>query len=149
MASRLSLAILVTSLVAAQDLVVAQVSGGDVTLQIPMKLTKLSTDITKVTVSCTLDSQALRYDEQGRQTTRIFADSGDVPVSHGQLVTTLSIVFTKFTLMINPAGVTATYSCFLTGTDRTGMTANFSDSSTFPQFRVTPTPPPLRGTFVW
>jgi hypothetical protein len=43
MVSRLSLAILVACLVAAPDLVVAQVAGGDVTLKVPLNLTKLST----------------------------------------------------------------------------------------------------------
>ena len=146
MVSRLSIAILAGCLVAAQD-AVAQVPGGDVTLKVPLNLTKLSTDITKVRVSCTLDSAALRSDAQGRLTTRIFADT-EVPVSNGQLVTALSIVFSQFTL-ISPAGATATYNCSLDGTDRTGRTALFTDSSPFPQFRLTPTPAPLIGTFAW
>ena len=81
-------------------------------------------------------------------TTRIFADT-EVPVSNGQLVTTLSIVFSKFTLMINPAGATATYQCILEGSDRTGLWGLFTDSSTQPQFRLTPNTAPLRGTFTW
>jgi hypothetical protein len=148
MVSRLSIAILAGCLVAAQDLVVAQVPGGDVTLKVPLNLTRLSTDITKVRITCTLYSAALRaYDLQGQETQRISVIT-EVPVSNGQLVTTSSVVFSKFTL-INPAGATAIYDCSLVGTDKTGLSAIFTDSSPFPQFRVTPTPANLKGTFAW
>jgi hypothetical protein len=149
MTSRLSLVILVACLVAAPDVAVAQVPGGDVTLNVPLNLTKLSADLTKLRVSCQLYSTALKSDELTRTTTVIFADSGYVPVSNGQLVTTLSIVFSKFTLTTNPAGVTADYTCDLAGADKTGFEAPFSASSPYPAFKLTPTPARLRGTFTW
>ena len=151
MTSRLSLAILVACLVAAPDVAVAQVPGGDVTLKVPMNLTKLSTELAKVRVSCQVDSTALRYDEQGRTTTTIFADSGYIPVSNGQVITTASIVFSKFSLMNNPAGVTATYSCSLDAVDRAGLEGLLTTTrpQIYPQFTLTPTPAVLRGTFTW
>ena len=149
MTSRLSLAILVACLVAAPDVAVAQIPGGDVTLKVPVNFTKLSADLAKLRVSCTLDSPALMYDEQGRTSTRIFADSGQLPVSNGQFVTTLTIVFSKFTLKSNPAGITATYRCDLDGEDKTGFGAPFTASSSYPAFKLTPTPAALIGTFTW
>ena len=148
MASRLSFAILAAFLVAAPEVAVAQVAGGDVTLKIPLNLTKLSADLVKVRVSCTLQSTALRTsDAQGQETNRAFVTS-EVPVSNGQVVTTLTLVFSKFTL-INPAGVTAIYACSLGGTDKTGAGSVFNDSNPFLPFRVTPTPANLTGTFTW
>lgn len=148
MASRLSLAILVACLVAAQDVAVAQVAGGDVTLKVPLNLTKLSTDLVKVRVSCALQSTALRtIDAQGQETQRAFVTS-EVPVSNGQVITTLTLVFSKFTL-VNPAGVTATYGCSLGGTDNRGQGSVFEASNPFLPFRVSPTPANLTGTFTW
>jgi hypothetical protein len=69
-------------------------------------------------------------------------------VSNGQVVTTLTFVFSKFTL-INPSGVTASYRCNLAGVDKNGMTAMFVASNQFPQFRLTPTPDDITGTFTW
>ena len=147
MASRLSLATLVACLVAAPDVVFAQVPAGDVTLKVPLNLTKLSADLVKIRVSCQLQSTALRaLDAQGQETQRIMVTT-EVPVSNGQVVTTLTFVFSKFTL-INPAGVSASYSCFPNGTDRTGLSGPLTDTQP-PQFRVTPSLGSLNGTFTW
>lgn len=148
MISRASLATLVICLVAAHAPVVAQVAGGDVTFKVPLNLTKLSTDITKVSVRCRLDSNALvGIDALGQQTHSLSVTT-EVPVSNGQVVTTLSMVFSKFTL-VNPTGATASYGCNLMGTDKTGAVSSFTDSNPLPQFRVTPTPRDLAGTFTW
>jgi len=148
MVSRLSIAILAGCLVAAQALVVAQAPGGDVTFKVPLNLTKLSTDITKVRVSCRLQSTALVAVNVSGQQSHDMAVGIDVPVSNGQVVTTATVVFSNFTLT-NPAGATATYQCTLMGLDNTGGGANFSESSADPKFRLTPTPAPLTGTFAW
>jgi hypothetical protein len=148
MVSRLSIAILAGCLVAAQDLVVAQVPGGDVTLRVPLNLTKLSTDITKVRVSCRLQSTALiAYDLQGQESHGM-AGGTDVPVSNGQVVTTATVVFSNYTLT-NPGGATASYQCNLVGFDRTGISSNFTESNPDPKFRLTPAPGILTGTFAW
>ena len=148
MASRLSLAILVACLVAGQNLVVAQVPAGDVTLKVPLNLTKLSADLVKVRVSCRLQSTAINaFNANGEQTHDLFV-TNEVPVSNGQVVTTLSIVFTNFTLT-NPAGVSASYGCSLGGTDKLGQGSVFNDSNPLLAFRLTPTPANLAGTFTW
>ena len=148
MVSRLSIAILAGCLVVAQDLVVAQAPGGDVTFKVPLNLTKLSTDITKVRVSCRLTSTALVAVNSSGQLTHDMVVGTDVPVSNGQVVTTATLVFSNFTLT-NPAGVSASYQCTLMGFDNTGNGSNFSESSADPRFRLTPTPAPLPGTFTW
>lgn len=147
MTSRLSLAILVACLVAAPDVAVAQVPGGDVTLKVPLNLTKLSADIVKVRVTCTLASAAMTANSPDLDPHRM-SRSNEVPATNGQVVGTATLVFSNFTLT-NPAGATATYICSLYGIDKTPTTQFFLDSSTFPQFRVTPTPAELRGTFAW
>jgi hypothetical protein len=99
-------------------------------------------------VTCRLQSTVLKaYDLAGQETNAI-AVTTEVPASNGQVVTTLSVVFSNFTLT-NPAGATASYECSLAGTDRTGASSIFTDSTPFPQFRVTPTPANLSGTFTW
>ncbi|HEV8394994.1 MAG TPA: hypothetical protein VGQ37_12010 [Vicinamibacterales bacterium] len=148
MASRLSLTILAACLVAAPDVAVAQVAGGDVTLKVPLNLTKLSADLVKVRVSCELKSTAMRaVNAQGQETQNLVVAT-EIPVSNGQVVTTLTVVFSRFTL-INPAGVTASYSCFPMGTDKTGTSGSLQDTQIFPQFRVTPSLGYLNGTFTW
>jgi len=148
MISRASLAILVICLVAAHAPVVAQIAGADVTFKVPLNLTKLSPDITKVSVRCRLDSTALVGVNGSGQQTHTLTVTTEVPVSNGQVVTTLTIVFSQFTL-VNPTGVSASYGCNLTGTDKTGAVSSFTDSNPLPQFRVTPTPRDLAGTFTW
>ena len=148
MASRLSLVILVACLVAAPDVAVAQIPGGDVTLKVPLNLTKLSTDIVRVRVICGLQSTALiAINAEGRETHYIGVTI-DAPASNGQVVTTLTFVFSKFTL-VNPSGVTASYRCNLAGIDKAGQAALFNASHDLPQFRVTPTADDLIGTFTW
>ena len=149
MASRLSLAILVACLVAAPDLAVAQVPGGDITFKVPLNLTKLSADLVNVKVSCSVQSTVLSaYNPQlGRQVNYVQV-STDVPVSNGQVVATATVVLTNYTLT-NPAGATGSYTCFLRGTDRTGLTGSFTLGNPYATFRLTPEPANITGTFTW
>ena len=148
MVSRLSIAILAGCLVAAQGLVVAQVPGGDVTFKVPLNITKLSADITKVRVSCKLQSTVLTTVNAEGQQTNSMSGNTEIPVSNGQVVTTATVVLSNYTLT-NPAGATATYQCSLMGFDRTGNGANFIESHPDPKYRLTPTPAPFNGTFAW
>lgn len=148
MVSRLSIAILAGCLVAAQALVVAQVPGGDVTFKVPLNLTKLSTDIAKVRVSCRLQSTVLTTINAEGQQTNSMSVTTEIPVSNGQVVTTATVVLSNFSLT-NPAGATASYQCSLMGFDRTGNGSNFSESHPDPKYRLTPAPAPLAGTFMW
>ena len=149
MTSRLLLAILVTCLVAGQDLAVAQVAAGDVTLKVPVNLTKLSTDLVKVRAACGLRSTAIRFvnPTTGQETQTVVA-SVEAPVSNGQVITTLTVVFSKFSL-VNPAGVTATYQCDLLGTDRTGLSGTLTEGQPVGAFRLTPSLGTQSGTFTW
>ena len=148
MVSRLSIAILAGCLVAAQDLVVAQAPGGDVTFKVPLNLTKLSADITKVRVSCKLQSTVLTTINAEGQQTNSMSGITEVPVSNGQVVTTATVVLFNYTLA-NPAGATASYQCSLMGFDRTGNGSTFSESHPDPKYRLTPAPAPQTGTFAW
>jgi hypothetical protein len=148
MVSRFSVAILAGCLLAVQAPLVAQYPAGDVTLKVPLNFTKLSTELARIKVSCRLQSLALiAVDLQGQETHGV-ATSIDVPVSNGQAVTTVTVVFSNFSLT-NPAGVTANYQCSVMGFDRTGSGSSFSETSADPKYRLTPAPAPLTGTFTW
>ena len=77
------------------------------------------------------------------------AESVDVPVSGGQAVTTVTVVW-AWALVDNAAGVAASYECSLLGFS--GSLQNydsFSETQANPAFQVTPTPVALSGSFVW
>ena len=121
----------------------AQSTGPTVTFTVPVNVTKLSRDITTVRVSCAISSLAI----VGQTKKRV--ESVDVPVSGGQAVTTVTVVW-AWALLDNAAGVAATYECSLLGFS--GSLQNydsFSETQANPAFQVTPTPVALSGSFVW
>ena len=131
---------------------------GDVTFEMPVNLTKLWGEITKVAVFCRINSAVL----VGTRNKSVSAQV-EVPVSSGQVVTTVRVVVpvppTSFldpamTITPEPNGQPATYSCQLSGfslapTTRGGGWNSFTADNTNQAFRVAPTPPGLSGTFTW
>jgi hypothetical protein len=136
----------------------AQTVPGDVTFEVPVNLTRLWGEITKVAVWCKISSEALI----GTRNKQLQAQL-ELPVAAGQLVTTARVVvivsstaFTDPTMKItgSPIGQPATYQCSLSGfsmlpTTNGGGWNVFSADSTNPAFRLTPTPAPIGGNFVW
>ena len=136
----------------------AQTIPGDVTFEVPLNLTRLWGEITKVDVTCVIKSDALvgtRYKK--------IAGHVEFPVAAGQLVTTARVVVavapTAFTdptgaITGSPIGQPAYYQCSLTGFDMLPPTNGggwnvFDAASTNPAFRLTPTPSAITGKFVW
>jgi hypothetical protein len=149
MRSSITAAIVLGSMLAIPNRSTAQTPAGDVTFKVPVNLTRLSLDITKVRVDCRLQSNAILFvDPQGQETHSMRVQT-DIPVTGGQLVTTATVVFSNFSLL-NPSGVSASYECDLLGYSATQATwSPFSASAPVPAFRLTSTPAPIPGTFVW
>lgn len=140
----------------------AQTSGstipGDVTFEVPLKLTQMRGEISKVAVWCKISSEVL----VGARNKQLQAQL-ELPVAAGQLVTTARVVvavpataFTDPTMAItsSPIGQPATYQCKLSGfsmlpASNGGGWNTFSAESTNMAFRLTPTPSPIQGSFVW
>jgi hypothetical protein len=136
----------------------AQTIPGDVTFEVPLNLTQLWAEITKVDVTCVISSDALVG-------TRYKKINGHVefPVASGQLVTTARVVVavapTAFTdptgaITGSPNGKPATYACSLSGfnmlpSNYGGGWHQFSADNTIESFRISPTPSPITGKFVW
>lgn len=136
----------------------AQTIPGDVTFEVPLNLTRLWAEITKVDVTCVISSDALVGTRYQRITGHV-----EFPVAAGQLVTMARVVvavaptaFTDPTMAItgSPLGKPATYACNLSGfnmlpSNYGGGWHQFSADSTIESFRISPTPSPITGKFVW
>ena len=143
----------IPSLVAAAVLVVAggatrpaeAQTVGDVTFTVPLNITQLSPDITKVAVWCKITGPGINT-----RTGNIGAQVEFVP-SGGQVVTTASVVVAyPAGDMTNPAGQQATYACTLSGFSNSLQRWDvFREDHATPVFRLKPTPPELSGTFIW
>jgi hypothetical protein len=153
-------ALLLSGVVQAQTSGVAEGKSipGDVTFEVPLNLTKLWGEITKVAVWCTISSDVLL----GTRDKKLGAQL-ELPVSSGQVVTTARVVvpvpstaFTDPTMTITsgPTGQPASYQCSLSGfsmlpTDYGGGWNLFNAESKNPAFHLTPTPSAITGSFVW
>jgi hypothetical protein len=143
----------------------AQTIPGDVTFEVPINLTRLAADITKIDVTCTISSDAITATRVVRGVTNAGKLVGNVvlPVTKGRVVTTANVVVTVAPgALQDPYGKysAATYECMLTGYSagtagrRTGggLPAGwgvFEESSARPSFRLSPTPQRLTGSFNW
>jgi hypothetical protein len=120
------------------------VAQSDVTFKVPLNLTQVSSDIAKVAVYCQITSTAIVSNRMGK-----LSAQQEIPVSGGQLVTTVTVVVAVSGLD-NPVGKTATYECMLSGFSTSmQLWQAFNSASTVPAFRLTPTPGGLSGTFAW
>lgn len=130
----------------------AQSPAVEVTFQVPLNLTRLEPDITRVRVSCTIASRALNFlarDDNNRR------GQVEIPVTGGEVRTTATVV------VAIPAGVLqhpetegADYECSIAGfsvgsrgTDEGWDLFNANQAKL--SFRITPTPANLVGKFPW
>lgn len=131
---------------------------GDVTFEVPINLTRLWGEITKVAVWCKISSDALL----GTRNKNVQAQL-ELPVASGQVVTTARVVVPiaptafmdpTYAITNSPNGQPATYQCILSGFSALPSTNSggwnvFSAESTNPAFRLTPTPDAIQGSFDW
>jgi hypothetical protein len=131
-----------------------QADPADVTFDVPINLTRLPNEITKIKVACEVTSGAIEAGyphhtlPQGRRTGEL-----EIPVSQGQVVATAQVVVSiSSTHLDNPSGKQASYECRLLGFHAHPHNA-WHDFQTVPQSdsvcRLTPKPAPFTGNFVW
>jgi hypothetical protein len=121
-------------------------ADSEVVLQVPLNLTKLATDISKVKVTCivTPDSPE-RAIGRAEQT---FA------VLNGQVVTTASVIVpivdTAAWHQADKVGTPVAYGCLLTGfSEALQRWDEFAENAATEAFRLSPTPAPIQGMFTW
>ena len=147
---RTSTVFLTACVLAASIAVSAQTNAGDVTLRVPLNLTRLSPEIAKVVVDCKLESGAIG-DQNGqpiRDRLVVLDAKQEIAATGGQVVTTANVVF-SIPSLVNPSAYQAIYGCRLRGITKTGQTDSFSATSTDPIFRLVPTPAQFEGKFAW
>ena len=130
----------------------AWAQAADVTFVVPVNLTQLSPDLTEVYVRCEVESGAIAgYTVNG--TTYVGGRTNQLvklPPPVGGRVSATATVRVPIVRLDVSAGNTATYRCALEGRktgDPTlrGLHGQPTDST----FRLSPTPPSLRGSFSW
>lgn len=141
----------------------AQTVPGDVTLEVPLNLTRLAPDITKIDITCYMTSRAIVGDGsiRGAPPDNKFAGNIVLDVTKGRLITTANVVVAvPSDCLQNPIGQPAEYECMMTGYS-TGIRVIkgsgsvpagwgfFDEKSTNPSFIASPTPAKLTGSFTW
>ena len=140
----------------------AQTNQGDITFTVPVNITQLLADITRVRVNCSIASQAIttnRVVVKGEAQPGQVARAEEIPVSNGQVVRTVTVVVSVAGILENPAGQQATYVCGLQGysnSQQRWQPFNGCQSSatgnecTDLAFRLSPIQQPGNtGTFTW
>lgn len=147
-----------TSGVAEGKTILGQTSGGvaegksipgDVTFQVPLKLTRLSPYVSKVAVICKF---GLNIDTiEGNRF--LLTNRVEVPVSAGQVVTTASVVVAIPSDPIFKPGQSLNYNCALAAlSSEPGVGSDwqpFDPKAKGTSLNVSPTPLPITGKFVW
>jgi hypothetical protein len=141
-----------TALLAISGAAVAQSS--DVTIRVPLNLTQLAADISRLRVQCSVTSDAFGYDSGGR---RIYdAPSGErvINVSNGRVVTTLDVLVPiSSSQFVGPTiGQGASYECVLDAFSTSQQQWDvFSLSHSNPAYRVVLSPviSLIQGSFTW
>ncbi|HET8692036.1 MAG TPA: hypothetical protein VFM30_07895 [Steroidobacteraceae bacterium] len=126
-----------------------QAPPADVTFTVPLDLTRLHADVTRVRVTCTITS-AVFGPRTGTAGPR---GSAEAAVVQNAVVQTLQVTvpLAQSDFSANASGKTANYSCVLEG-NRANQSAwlPFGARTAYDDAAVlTPPPSPLTGTFVW
>ena len=116
-----------------------------ITFHVPLNLTQVSSDITKVAVWCVIESTVITTRDRKLQA------QVELPISGGQLVTTVTVnVAAPSASLLDPINKPAQYGCTLSGfsasLQRWGA---FNAASPDLPFRLSPTPQTLTGSFNW
>lgn len=133
----------------------AQTIPGDVTFEVPVNLTRLSSYISKVAVTCqfgsTIDPNIGTIGTTSGATGVLYKKV-ELPVSAGQVVTTAHVVVTvPSTTDFKPAQ-SLMYQCALTAlSSEPGVGSGWLpfDPKYGTSFNVSPTPLPITNTFNW
>jgi len=145
----------------------ASAASSDVTFQVPLNLTKLAADITKVAVTCAVFATAGRQQDGPivSNLPAVLANANfpgtpwgvkkeEIPVTGGQVVTTKAVLVaindTQTWHQADHYGETLAYVCYLEGfSARLQHWDSFSETQATDVFRLSPTPAEITGTFTW
>lgn len=132
--------------------ITGEVIPGDVTFEVPINLTRLSSALTKVAVTCmvgrTIDPNK-GFTSSGID---ILSNRVEFPVSAGQVVTTARIVIAAPATPLYKPGEVLTYECALSGLSSDPMAGGWQPLGgkvPVASLQVSPVPVPIRGTFNW
>lgn len=119
-----------------------------ITLEVPVNLTKLSSEVTQVEANCNLISNAITTGSVG-MSPNVMIGRDRLTVLGGQLVSTFRVVFEiPASALSAPIGKTAEYQCNLVGYTSKGAAGFSEDDPTSPMY-MKPAPKTIVGTFVW
>ena len=122
-----------------------QVASVAVTLTVPIDLSNLSPDITKVRVGCSIRSTAITNGNANQEVIQ----TQDLPVSGGAIRTQASLVF-SLTNLSNPVGKNADVTCSLMGWSQPKQAWDqFTGAHPDPAFRTNATVGMITTTFVF
>jgi hypothetical protein len=129
-------------------------STGDpvITFTMPLVLDKISSDIRQVAVYCRITSSAIpgRTSNTVSAQADFFVRNGQLYDATGQQITTATVPVIATGLDPNASGQQASYSCSLSGYSMSLQKWDAFDAAhAVPAFRLSPTPAPLTGSFVW
>lgn len=124
-------------------------SNSDVTFSVPLNFTKLSSDIATIAVFCYIDSVAISPPRPGGPNRA--EKQEEYQVSGGKLVMTPATVVVPISILVDPVGKQATYTCNVTGySTALKKWDKFDPSQTTPAFKLSPaSPQSISGTFTW
>lgn len=142
---RSALSFLMLILAAAPQQLAAQTGtvAADVTVNVPINLTQLGPEITKIKLFCSITSVAIT-----NAPNNTVKKDQELPVSGGQVVTTASLLF-SITGLDNPVGKQFTVACNTQAYSSTSSSwGDLNDTATNPSFKVSS---PMRNglTFTW
>ena len=140
---RLVVLVLTIALLTDPESIAAQTISTEVTVKVPVNLTQLGPDVAKVQVGCSLSGPAVvtASDKSVRLQ--------EVPATGGQVVTTVSLVF-SLTGLDNPVGTSATLSCGIDGFSTLQQSwYYFADNALNLSFRTTPSLGYQKIDFIW
>ena len=125
---------------------------GDVTFEVPINLTRLSSALTKVAVTCmfgpTIDPNKGITSYGGD----VLSNRVEFPVSAGQVVTTARVVIAAPATPLYKPGTVLAYECALSALSSDPMAGGWQPLGgkvPVASLQVSPVPLPIKGTFTW
>ena len=154
MQTRMTVAMFLVCLAMSFGEVSAETIPGDVTFEVPVNLTRLSSYISKVAVTCQFGKTIVpNIETEGTAGVRgVLYKLVELPVSAGQIVTTVPVVVTVPSTTDFKPGQSLMYQCALTALSsepRVGSYWQPFDPKNGTSLTVSPTPLPITGKFVW
>lgn len=150
------LAALAMSALFAPSLAVGQTVPGDVTFEVPINLTRLNPEISRVMITCVIYSSALvdnQRQSKGRWIPRGLPGQLEVPVTAGRIERTVDVVVrvpAGALKEIDAKNAAANYECSIMAGTRSGSWVSLGDDPLARAgFEVRPVLQILTGNFTW